>query len=706
MNRLRFPLSFSPLQLLVAWFFIGAWAWPIYAQVPAPPAARQDNVVDEIHGVKIVDPYRWLEDPDSEETRKWEAAQNDYLHSQLDGMPMLPAIQRRVKEMLVHDTIGSPSYRNGYYFFYSRKAGQDLWSLLRRKGISGKDEVVLDPHPLSPDHTTSIRRYSLSEDANMLLYGVQRGGEDETDVRVLDIGKHRDLPDVLPRAIYTSAAWSKDLKGFFYCPLPRGAAHRVYYHVLGTDPAQDREIFVGPSPDLWIASTVSPNGRYLLIESWKGFTATELYIQDLEDHGPIRPLVTGVEARFFAQFADDMLIVRTNWKAPNYRVLKIDLRNPEQEKWQEIVAPGQDAIDDVTLIGHKMFVTYLHNVTSQILIFSLEGRPLGQVQLPPAVSADMWGRYGQDEGILQFTSFTTPYTYFRFSAATGKRDLLYRDPIKIDSKDYVAKQVWYSSKDGTRVPMFLVYRKGMKPDGQRPVLLYGYGGFDTSITPGFNEAAVWWADHGGIYALANIRGGGEFGEKWHLAGTLEKKQNVFDDFIAAAEWLIHNKFTNPHRLAISGVSNGGLLVGAVTTQRPELFRAVICEHPDLDIVRYPQFTKNNIPRAMLEYGNATDPEQFKFVYAYSPYQHVKAGTKYPAMLFTGGDADTRVPPEQARKMVARMQAATSSGLPILLMYDVKAGHSGGRPFSQIVDELSLKMAFLSWQLGLNEPAQH
>lgn len=701
MNRQHFPFSFFSFRALVTSLLSIACTWPIYAQVPAPPAARQDNVVDEIHGVKIVDPYRWLEDSDSEETRKWETAENDYLHSQLDGMPMLPAIQRRMKELLVHDTIGAPFYRNGYYFFNSRKAGQDLRSLLRCKGISGKDEVVLDPHSLSSDHTTSINSYAISEDGNMLVYGIRRGGEDETEVHVRDIGAHRDLPDVLARAVYTGAAWNKDLKGFYYGLAARGAPKRILYHVLGTDPAQDHEIFAGSNADVWIVPHVSPNGRYLRIESYKAYTVSELYVQDLKHHGPLRPIVTGIEAQFYGDFADDMLIVRTDWKAPNFRVLKIDLRNPEQEKWQEIVAAGPDAIDDTTLIGHKLFVTYLHNVTSQIQVFSLEGRRLGRVELPPAVYAGMYGRYGQDEGGLHFTSFTTPLSFFRFSATTGKRDLWYRDPIKIDSKDYVVEQVWYSSKDGTRVPMFLVHRKGIKPDGQRPVILYGYGGFGVSRTPQFNETAVWWADHGGIYALANIRGGGEFGEKWHLAGRLGKKQNVFDDFIAAAEWLIQNKFTTPQKLAIWGGSNGGLLVGAVTTQRPDLFRAVICEHPDLDIVRYPEFKKNNLPAAMQEYGDATDPEQFKFVYAYSPYQHVKTGTKYPAMLFTSGDADNRVPPEQARKMVARMQAATSSGLPILLMYDIKAGHSGGRPFSQIVDELSLQLAFLAAQIGLN-----
>jgi prolyl oligopeptidase len=338
-------------------------------------------------------------------------------------------------------------------------------------------------------------------------------------------------------------------------------------------------------------------------------------------------------------------------------------------------------------------------VSSRIAIFSIDGKPLGEVALPSVGSASISGRWDRDEGFLYFSSFADPDSIYRYSASSGKRELWYRYPIPVKAELFESEQVWYSSKDGTRVPMFLVHRKGLKTDGHLPVLLYGYGGFNFSLKPDFDVTALWWAEQGGVYAVANLRGGGEFGQAWHRAGMLEKKQNVFDDFIAAAEWLIKNKYTTPERLAIWGASNGGLLVGAVTTQHPELFRAVICDHPDLDIVRYPKFSHNNLP-SMLEYGNADDPEQFKFVYAYSPYQHVTRETKYPAMLFSSGDEDTRVPPEQARKMAARVQAATTSGLPVMLMYDVKAGHAGGRPLSQIVDEFALKLSFLAWQIGL------
>jgi prolyl oligopeptidase len=696
MNHMTAKLTSAICFLVMA---VSTVAFP-QAKVPAPPPTRQDNVREMIHGVEIIDPYRWLENQGSGETRKWEAEQNAYMHSVLDPVPALPAIRKRMKEIMEHDSISPPAYRNGYYFFYRWKVGEDFRSLFRRKGIAGKDELVLDPHSLSADHTTSIQSYGISLDGRMMVYGVRRGGEDEVEIHVMDIEKHRILPDALPRTIYTGAAWKKDLSGFFYGSSARGEVKKIYFHTLGTDPVNDREIFAGSSPNQWISPTVSANGRYLAIDAWIARDSSELYIQDLSQNGPVHPLITGIDAAFEFTFAGDSIVLKTNWKAPTGRVIKIDLANPDRDHWREIVPASEETMEDVTAVGGKLFVTYLHNVTSQISIFSLDGNRMGQVDLPPAVSAGIRGRYEEDEGVLSFSSFTTPVSYFRFSASSGKRELWYREPVKSDPNRYVSEQVWYPSKDGTRIPMFLVYRKGLKLDGKRPVLLNGYGGYGLSQTPGFSEIAVWWADHGGVYALANIRGGGEFGEKWHLAGKLDKKQNVFDDFIAGAEWLIKSKHTNPEKLAIWGASNGGLLVGAVTTQRPELFRAVVCEHSDLDIVRYPQFTKNNISYAVLEYGNATDPEQFKFVYAYSPYQHVKPDTKYPAMLFTSGDADTRVPPEQARKMVARTQAATSSGLPVLLIYDINAGHSGGRPYALWIEEQSLKLAFLASQLDM------
>ncbi|HEY2393350.1 MAG TPA: prolyl oligopeptidase family serine peptidase [Candidatus Angelobacter sp.] len=687
--------------LLPAFFFL-LCALPSTAQTPEPPATRQDNVKDVIHGVEIVDPYRWLEDQDSKETRDWVAAQNAYTHSLLDKLPQRPAISKRLVEMLKHDAVSAPLEENGYYFFTKKGADQDLPSIYRRKGPAGADELLIDPLPMSTDHTTSVGIDDVTSDASLMIYSVRHGGEDEIELHIMDMNAHHDLPEVFPRALYMGTSWKKDKSGFYYTVGRRDSGRRIYYHMMGSDPAQDKAIFgEGYGQDIWLGAGVSEDGHYLLIDTQAGWTKNELFIQDLKEGGPIRPLITGIGAHFRPSFAGDFLIVQTDWKSPLNRILKIDLRHPEQENWKEIVPPAQDTIESFALIGGKLFVSYMHNVTSRIAIFSIEGKPLGEVHLPSAGSVGISGRWDKDEGILSFSSYTTPASTYRYSASTGKRDLWFRSPVPFDSDKYEMEQVWYNSKDGTKVPMFLVYRKGYKPDGKTPTILYGYGGFNVSLNPNFSATAAWWVEHGGVYAVANLRGGSEFGEAWHQAGMLEKKQNVFDDFIAAAEWLIKNKYTNPEKLAIWGGSNGGLLMGAVVTQRPELFRAVICEHPDLDMVRYYKFTKNNNPPALLEYGNAGDPEQFKFLYAYSPYQHVQPKTKYPAMLFTSGDADTRVPPEQARKMAARMQFATSSGRPVLLLYDTKAGHSGGRPFSQVVDELSLKFAFLEWQLGMN-----
>jgi prolyl oligopeptidase len=669
--------------------------------VPGAPVARQDNVKEMIHGVEIIDPYRWLEDQDSAETRSWVTAENAYTHSLLDRLPVRERAYSQLMALENHDSVTAPNFENGVYFFYKRAAGQDLRSYYMRKGVTGKDELLLDPLPLSPDHTTSIGALAPTQDASLLLYNIRKGGEDETEIHIRDINAHQDLPDVLPRAYYLGFSWKNDKSGFFYGKADRTKGKRIYYHALGTDPANDPELFgKGYGPDYWVSPVASRNGRYLLAIVSKGWASTEVFIKNLETNSDFQPLITGLNSQFEVAFAGDSLFVMTDWNAPKYRILKIDLRDPAQDKWKEIVPPAEDAIQDFSLIGGKLYVNYLHNVTSRILIFSAEGKSLGQVELPSAGSGGVYGRWEQDEGILTFSSFTTPLSVYRYSPSTGKRELWYRDPAPFDSDRYEMEQVWYSSKDGTRVPMFLIHRKGLKPDGQTPTILYGYGGFNVSLTPGFNTTAAWWVEQGGLYAVANLRGGSEFGEAWHKAGMLANKQNVFDDFIAAAEWLIKNKYTNPQKLAISGGSNGGLLVGAVMTQRPELFRAVLCWHPDLDMVRYYKFTRNNNPPALLEYGNAADPEQFKFLYAYSPYQHVKPGTKYPAVLFLSGDADTRVPPEQARKMAAVMQADTASGLPVMLLYDTKAGHSGGKPFAKIVEDQALELTFLAWQLGM------
>ena len=508
----------------------------------------------------------------------------------------------------------------------------------------------------------------------------------------------------MPKGLYSeSIEFTKDARGFCYARRSRETGSRILYHALGSDPTRDLEIFgQGTTADQFVSPVISEDGKTLLLIVQHGWAKTEIYMKDLSTNGPIQPLVKGIDANFETQWAGDRkLVLLTAWKAPRRHVLLADLDRPAAENWREVVPQSDDSIESFAVIGGKLYVHYLHNVSSVIKVFSLDGKSLGDVKLPGLGSAGLWGRWNSPEGVLTFTSFTTPYTISVYEAHTGSTELWFQAKVPIQPERFETQQVWSTSKDGTRVPMFLVHKKGLKLDGNRPVLLYGYGGFNVSITPRFTPAAVLWAEHDGIYALANIRGGGEFGEAWHRAGMLDKKQNVFDDFIAAAEWLIANQYTNSSRLAIEGGSNGGLLMGASLTERPDLYRAVLCHYPDLDMVRYYRFTKNNNPPALLEYGNAAIPEQFRFLYAYSPYEHVKPDTAYPAILFTTGDGDTRVPPQQACKMAAKLQAASTSGRPVLLRYDVGSGHAGGRPLSKAIEDMSAEFAFLFSQLGMD-----
>jgi prolyl oligopeptidase len=693
---MRSTLILSSSALLVV-----ACSLAVMAQ-QLPPAARIDNFHETFHGQELVDPYHWLEDSSSSETRKWIDAQNLYTHTLLNAPAVRQKISTRLTEMMYHDHIGAPLLRNGFYYFSKRGADQDLWSFYRRKQADGKDELLLDPHVLSPDRGTSISEFGVSDDGELVAYGVRQGGQDETDLRILDITSHRDLSDRFPRALYRGFAFKKDGSGFYYVLGSRDSGQRIRYHALGADTAKDVEVFgKGFGADTWIDPEVSEDGRYLLIAVQRGWAQGDLNIQNLEKGGAIQPLVKGLDGKFEPSFSGDFLFVQTDWKAPKGRILKIDLRDPAQDNWKEVVPAADDAIDSTSVIGGKLFVTYLHNVTSHIRIFSADGKPLGEISLPGLGSAGVWGRSDQNEGMLSFSSYTTPYFIARYDTTLGKQTLWYQDAVPFRAEEFETEQVWFPSKDGSQIPMFLMHRKGLVPNGNTPTILYGYGGFDVSLTPFFEPAAAWWIEHGGVYAVANIRGGGEFGEEWHRAGMLEKKQNVFDDFIAAAEWLIAKKYTSPGKLAIWGGSNGGLLVGAALVQRPDLYQAVVCWHPDLDMVRYYKYTKNNNPPALLEYGNGALPEQFEFLKAYSPYEGVRTGTKYPAILFESGDADTRVPPEQARKMTARLQAATTSDRPIMLLYDAEAGHSGGETFRKQIEDSTNELTFVAWQLGVH-----
>jgi prolyl oligopeptidase len=672
------------------------------AQSPkAPPKTRTDNVKEVIHGVEVVDPYRWLEDQNSPDTRAWIDAQNEYTDALLGSLPGRDQLKQRITQLMRIDSIATPRERGGRYFSTRRLAHQDLSVIYMRKGLKGQDEVLIDPHTMSADRTTSVNLMDIADDGTMIVYGVRQGGEDEVTVNLFDVDAKKTLPDRLPRARYSGISLKPDKSGFYYS---RHSAEgpRVFYHALGTDPASDVEIFgQGYGPEKIIGAGLSEDGRYLQISVSYGAGAqrTEIYYQDVIKQGPIVPVVNDIEAVFNGQIVGHHLLMRTNWQAPNWRILAVDLNNPAREHWREVIPTSDAVLQGFSLVGGKLFVSFLQNVISRIKVYELDGQYVREISFPAIGSVGgVSGRWGSNEAFFSFSSFHIPTTIYRYDVAKGTQEVWARLPVPINTENVEVKQVWYESKDKTKIPMFLVHTKGIKLDGSHPAFLTGYGGFNVSRTPGFSSLAALWVERGGVYALPNLRGGGEFGEKWHRAGMLEKKQNVFDDFIAAAEWLIKNGYTNPSKLAISGGSNGGLLVGAALTQRPDLFQAVVCSVPLLDMVRYHKFL---VARFWVpEYGSSENPEQFKFIHAYSPYHQVKPGTKYPAVLFISGDSDTRVAPLHARKTAALLQAATGSDKPILLHYDTKAGHSGGQPVTKQIENLTDELMFLFWQLGM------
>jgi len=668
------------------------------------PKTRRDNVEETIHGVKIVDPYRWLEDGQNTETKEWIKVQNQHTQAIIDSLPGREKLRQRITELMRIDHLSMPHVRRGRYFFHKRLANQELSVICLRKGLDGEDTVLIDPHPMSPDHTTIVGMWDISEDGTLMAYTVREGGQDEVTVRFLDVDKLKDLPDRLPKARYTGFSLKPDKSGCFYVRHDANGP-RLYYHRMGADSGSDVEIFgkkYGPGKIIW--TNLAEDGRYLLITVWHGSAAmkSEIYYQDVANNGPILPVVNDVNARFSGRIVDDHLFLQTNWEAPNGRIFRVDLDNPARERWREVIPAGTAVIRGFSLAGGRLFVNYTDNVSSRVEVFEPDGRHVRGIELPAIGSASgPNGRWKSNEAFFGFSSFHIPSTTYRYDVRKGSKKLWWRADVPIQSRLFEVKQVWYESKDGTKVPMFVVHAKGIKPDGNNPTLLTGYGGFNASLTPGFSITATLWIEAGGVFARPNLRGGGEFGEQWHKAGMRGKKQNVFDDFITAAEWLIANGYTNPAKLAISGGSNGGLLVGAALTQRPDLFRAVVCIYPLLDMVRYHKFLVAKF--WVSEYGSSQDPDQFKYLHAYSPYHRVKAGTKYPAVLFITGDLDTRVDPLHARKMAALLQSATTSDRAVLLRYFTKAGHSGGRPMSKRIDDMVDEFSFLFWQLQVTFP---
>jgi prolyl oligopeptidase len=684
---------------------------PVSDAPAGPPKTQVDVVKETINGVEIDDPYRWLEDQNSPQTRAWIDSENAYTDSLLSRIRGRDTLKTKIAGFFKIETMSTPTVRNGRYFFTKRGADQDQSLLYMRQGLAGKDEVLVDPLALSPDHTATVVPQAVSTDGSMIVYGIRQGGEDEITPHLYDVNARKELPGTFLRARYSGIAILPDKSGI-YLTRQTKEGPRVYLHKIGTNAEAETEVFgKGYGPEISINARLSTDGHYLVfaVSYGSAATKTEVYVQDLKRSGALVTVVKELDAAFFpaggeSPIVGDTLYLRTNWKAPKWRVIAVDLKNPGRDHWHEVLPEGEGVLDSVSLVGGKLVTSEIKDVVAHIKLYDVHGKPAGEIN-PPALGSlsGLSGTWESSESFFSFNSFHVPTTIYRYDIATGKRTVWFQAKVPIEGDQYEVKQVWYTSKDGTKIPMFLAYAKGLKLDGSHPALLTGYGGFNISSFPGFNAFAAAWISSGGVYALANLRGGGEFGEAWHHAGMLEKKQNVFDDFIAAAEWLVANKYTSPERLGIRGSSNGGLLMGAMLTQRPDLFGAVICGYPLLDMVRYHKFLVAGywVP----EYGSADNPDQFKYIYAYSPYQHVKQGTKYPAVLFLTGDSDTRVAPLHARKMTALMQASTGSDRPILLHYDTKAGHSQGTPVSKQIENATDELDFLLWQLNVIPAAE-
>ena len=669
--------------------------------LPPPPVTEAKPVTENVNGTTIVDPYRWLEDGKSPDTRAWIAAQMKYTDAYLAQVKIRPEIAKRITELVRAESYSVPIERQGNYFFTKRLAEENQASIYVRRGLHGSDEKLVDALKLSADQNTSVHINDVSKAGDLLVYDTREGGADEQEIRLLDVGKKQALPDVLPRARYLQTSLGPDGKGLYYSRLePTGTI--VHYHRFGTAAESDQLVFgkefngekLGAME--LIGAAVSENGRYLLIEVDHGVPATraDIYVKDLrEADSPIRPIIHGIDSRFQAENYGDELYVLTDYQAERYRVIRIDLKDAKPEAWKTVVPQSKDVVAAISIVGGKLFVTGLHDVVTQTKVYELDGKPAGELKYPTLGSASaVFGLQSSANGFYTFESFNIPHSIYHYDVKSGKAEIFAKPQIPFESDKYEVKQVFYTSKDGTRVPMFIASKKGLKMDGSAPALMAAYGGFNVSLTGTWNPEYAWWMEQGGFYAMPNLRGGGEYGEGWHKAGMFEKKQNVFDDFFAAAEYLISNKYTTAERLAIRGRSNGGLLMGAAMTQRPELFGAIWCGYPLLDMIRYQNFLIGKWWTT--EYGSAENAQQFPYIYKYSPYQNVKKGMKYPAIMFFTGDSDTRVDPLHARKMTALMQTGSGSERPILLHYDLKAGHSSGVSITHLVDDTSDELAFL------------
>lgn len=694
---------------------------------------RIDDVVDTLHGARVADPYRWLEDGDSPEVKAWTDAQNATTRAYLDKLPGREAIASEVADLLHIGAVGSPAVRTTKtgakrYFHTKREGAANQPTLYVRDKVNGPDRPLIDVSALSSDGTTALDWWYPSKDGALVAWGRSESGSEDSTLYVRDVATGKDLADKIPNARHASVAWMPSGKEFYYSRYPAPGTVpagdekyfcKIYRHVLGKDPSEDELVFGGGRDKTDVPQVlVSPNGRWLVVRVHEGWDKSEVFLRDLQstskDAKKWIEVAVNTQSIFDPIPRDEKLYVRTNDGASKYHLFAVDYKSPDRTHWEEIVQESADVMDDVTIVGKTAIVTYLRNASTKIERFDLTGKPKGSLELPGIGTAAVSGPIDGDEAFVDFYSFVTPPEVLRFDLKTSKSETWDRVGEGFHADDVKVELMYATSKDGTKVPMFVVAKDGLTRNGENPTMLWGYGGFNVNQTPAFSSRALLTVRRGGVWVTAVLRGGGELGEAWHQAGMLQNKQNVFDDFIACAEELVKQKITKPEKLGIIGGSNGGLLVAAVVTQRPELFRVGLSLVPLTDMIRYPQFriAKLWVP----EYGDPEKAEDFKWLYAYSPYHHVKDGVRYPSMLFTSAESDSRVDPMHARKMFARMDQAQHANdpppapgapptnalgdRPILLRIESKAGHGAGKPTSKLVEEVTDEMSFAFHELGM------
>ncbi|WP_013325238.1 prolyl oligopeptidase family serine peptidase [Gloeothece verrucosa] len=678
------------------------------------PLARKDNQVDSYHGVEVSDPYRWLEDPDSEETRAWVEAENQVTFAYLAQISARDQIKERLTKLWDYEKYSVPFKQGERYFYFKNDGLQNQSVLYTLQSLDDTPRVLLDPNTFSEDGTVALSGLAVSENGNLLAYGLSTSGSDWIEWKVKDIESGEDLADHLKWVKFSGAAWTHDNQGFFYSRYNEpnektkledlNYFQKLYYHRLGTPQSEDLLIYERRDQKEWgFNGGVTEDGRYLIISVWKGTEQKNLiFYKDLQNaEANVIELINEFEANYSViDHEGSIFWLQTDLMAPKGRVIAIDINNPDKNHWQEIIPETEDTLQSVGLLNNQFVVEYLKDAHSSIKIFNLDGSLVREVELPGLGSVGGFnGKRYDTETFYMFTGFTMPSTIYRYDLISGKSTLFRQPQVDFNPDDYVTEQVFYSSKDGTKIPMFITHKKGLVLDGNNPTYLYAYGGFNVSITPNFSVSNVVWMEMGGVYAVPNLRGGGEYGEEWHQAGMKLKKQTVFEDFIAAAEWLIENNYTSSEKLAIGGGSNGGLLVGACMTQRPDLFAAALPSVGVMDMLRFHKFT---IGWAWCsEYGSPENEEEFKVLYAYSPLHNLKPGTTYPSTMITTADHDDRVVPAHSFKFAAALQASHQGENPVLIRIETKAGHGAGKPTAKMIEEVADKWAFLAATLKMN-----